>query len=74
MFPVVALLSSGYSCTVKCGSNLEGEPFPPHFQLKTLAKTVDGQRIGVDWFGNSKNILAKFGHTWKGSLYLALLE
>jgi hypothetical protein len=53
---------SGYSSTIICGSNAAGEPFPPHFQLKTLAQTVEGQRIGIDWFANSKSVLAQHGH------------
>jgi hypothetical protein len=32
-----------------------GDPYPPHFQLKTLAQTVGGQRMSVDWFANTKN-------------------
>ena len=52
---------SGYSSTIICGSNAAGEPFPPHFQLKTLAQTTEGQRMSVDWFQGAKNIRAKFG-------------
>ena len=52
---------NGYSSTIICGSNAAGEPFPPHFQLKTLAQTTEGQRLSVDWFTHSKNVVAKFG-------------
>jgi hypothetical protein len=38
-----------------------GDPYPPHFQLKTLAQTVVGQRLSVDWFVHTKNVLGKFG-------------
>jgi hypothetical protein len=37
-----AVNKSGYSATVICGSTAAGDPFPPHFQLKTLAQTVVG--------------------------------
>jgi hypothetical protein len=45
-----AVNKSGYSATVICGSTANGDPFPPHFQLKTLAQAVVGQRLSVDWF------------------------
>ena len=53
---------SGYSSTIICGSNAAGEPVPPHFQLKTMAKIDENQRLSVDWFLTTKNIIAKFGH------------
>ena len=53
---------SAYSATIICGSTASGDPFPPHFQLKTLAQTVEGQRLSVDWFSNTKNIIGKFGY------------
>jgi len=40
----------GYKTTVICGSTAAGEPIPPHFQLKTDAKTNEGQRVSVEWF------------------------
>jgi hypothetical protein len=44
-----AVNKSGYSSTIViCGSNAAGEPLPPHFQLKTLAKTEERQRMSVD--------------------------
>jgi hypothetical protein len=57
-----AVNKSGYSATVICGSTAAGDPFPPHFQLKTLAKTDSGQRLSVDWFTHTKNVLGTFGH------------
>jgi hypothetical protein len=39
---------SGYSATMICGSTAAGDPFPPHFQLKTLAQTAEGQRMSID--------------------------
>ena len=63
-----AVNKSGYSSTIICGSNAAGEPFPPHFQLKTLAQTEEGHRISVDWFRHSKNVLAKFGFKERKSL------
>jgi len=59
---------SGCSSTIICGSNAAGEPFPPHFQLKSMAQTDEGQRMLVDWFINSKNVIAKFGHHSQRSL------
>lgn len=53
---------SGYSTTIICGSNAAGEPVPPHFQLKTLSQTNDRERISVDWFSYSKEVVAQFGH------------
>jgi hypothetical protein len=57
----VAVNKSGYSATVICGSTAAGDPFPPHFQLKTLAQTVVGQRMSVDWFTHTKNVIGRFG-------------
>ena len=59
---------SGYSCTVICGSSAAGEPLPPHFQLKTTAQTADKEKISIDWFTHSKDVLAKFGHPEKKDL------
>jgi hypothetical protein len=36
-----AVNKSGYSATLICGSTASGDPLPVHFQLKTLAQTVD---------------------------------
>lgn len=72
--PAMTLLSSeisggataanktGYSATIICGSNAAGEPFPPHFQLKSMAQDPKDQRLSIDWFSNCKNVMAKFGH------------
>ena len=52
---------SGYSSTIICGSNAAGDPFPPHFQLKTMAQTEEGQRMSVNWFEKTHSVIAKFG-------------
>jgi len=52
----------GYKTTVICGSTTAGKPIPPHFQLKTDAKTDEGQRVSVDWFRYCPQIGGKFGH------------
>jgi len=52
----------GYKTTVICGSTAAGEPIPPHFQLKTDAKTDEGQRVSVDWFRYCPQIRGQFGH------------
>ena len=57
-----AVNKSGYSSTIICGSNAAGEPLPPHFQLKTMAQTNEKQRMSVEWFASTKNIIAQFGH------------
>jgi hypothetical protein len=56
-----AVNKSSYSSTIICGSTAAGEPYPPHFQLKTAAQTDEGQRLSVDWFVNCKNVVAKHG-------------
>lgn len=58
-----AVNKSGYSATVICGSTASGDPFPPHFQLKTLAQTDSGQRLSVDWFTHTKNVFGTFGYS-----------
>ena len=56
-----AVNKSGYSSTIICGSNAAGDPFPPHFQLKTMAQTEEGQRLSVDWFTHAKDVIGTFG-------------
>lgn len=51
---------SGYSATIICGSNAAGEPLPLHFQLRTLAKTDEGEWISVDWFAKVPYVRARF--------------
>ena len=58
---------SGYSSTIICGSNAAGEPVPPHFQLKTMAQSDDRQKMSVDWFSSTKNVVVQFGHRQKKS-------
>ena len=52
---------SGYSSTTICGSSAAGEPVPPHFQLKSLAKKDDGQRMNGNWFLNCADVNVEFG-------------
>jgi hypothetical protein len=56
-----AVNKSGYSAMVICGLTAAGDPFPAHFQLKTMAQTVEGQMISVDWFRNTKKVIGRFG-------------
>jgi hypothetical protein len=56
-----AVNKSGYSATVICGSTAAGDPYPPHFQLKTLAKTEAGQRMSVEWFRHTKDVYGTWG-------------
>lgn len=58
---------SGYSCTVICQLNMEGEPFPPHFQLKTLAKIVEGQHVFLLIGLVTLKTPLPSSATWKGS-------
>jgi hypothetical protein len=51
-----AVNKSGYSATLICGSTASGDPLPVHFQLKTLAQTVEGMRISIDWFRATKRV------------------
>ena len=60
---VTAVNKSGYSSTIICGSSAAGEAVPPHFQLKTMAKTEEKQRLSVDWFASTKSVAAQFGHS-----------
>jgi len=57
----VAANKSRYSSTVICGSSASGEAIPPHFQLKTLAKSDATTRISVNWFLHSASMVGKFG-------------
>ena len=59
---------SGYTSTIICGSNAAGEPYPPHFQLKSMAQTDEGQRLSVEWFRHSKNVIARHGFPIRMSL------
>jgi len=53
---------SSYKTTLIFGSTAAGEPIPPHFQFKTAAKTNEGQRMSIDWFGLCPHVRGKFGH------------
>jgi len=59
---------SGYSPTIICGSNAAGEALPPHFQLKTTAKTVSRERFNVGFLLHAQNANGKFGHNEVTSL------
>lgn len=59
---------SGYSSTIICGSNAAGEPYPPHFQLKSMAQTDALQRLSIEWFHHAKNIIARHGFPIRMSL------
>jgi hypothetical protein len=58
----VAINKSGYSATATCDSTAAGDPFPPHFQLKTLTQTVVGQRMSINWFTHTNNVFGRFGY------------
>jgi len=58
----VAANKSGYSSTVICGSNAAGEAIPPHFQLKNLAKSMETEKISMDWFVHAARVVGQFGH------------
>ena len=58
-----AVNKSGHTSTIICGSNADGEPFPPHFQLKTLAQSEERERTSIQWFVNCKDTIAQFGHS-----------
>jgi len=58
----MAANTAGYSSMVICGSSTSGEALPPHFQLKTLAKSDATMRISVDWFAHLARAVGKFGH------------
>jgi hypothetical protein len=60
-----AVNKSGYCCTIIFGSNAAGEPLPPHFQLKSTAKTAETQRMSSAWFANTHMILVQFGFNGK---------
>ena len=54
-----AVNKSDYSATIICGSSASGEPVPPHFQLKSMAQNPQDQRLSVDWFTSTKDVLCK---------------
>jgi hypothetical protein len=56
-----AVNKSGYSATMIFGSNAAGEPLPLHFQLKTLAKQAENQRMAITWFEKTQSVMVKFG-------------
>ena len=57
-----AASKSGYSPTIVCGSNALGEAIPPHFQLKTLAKSTARERFSVEFIARCKDVWGVFGH------------
>jgi hypothetical protein len=54
---------SSYSPTIICSVNAKGEALPPHFQLKTMAKTDAGERFSINFIANVKKVQGKFGFT-----------
>jgi hypothetical protein len=56
-----AVNKSGYSATIIFGSSAAGEPLPPHFQLKSTAKTAETQRMSSAWFQHTHSILVTYG-------------
>ena len=59
---------SSYSPTIICGSNAAGEAIPPHFQLKTAAKTSERERLNIDFIAGCHDIYGKFGFEEKRKL------
>jgi len=57
-----AASKSGYSPTIICGSNAEGEAIPPHFQLKTLATSSKRERFSIEFIARCKDVWGTFGH------------
>jgi len=53
---------SSYSPTIICGSNSAGEAIPPHFQLKTTAKTDSRERFNMSFLLHAHNVNVRFGH------------
>jgi len=56
-----AASKSGYSPTIICGSNALGEAIPPHFQLKTLAKSMAREHFSVEFIARCKDVWGVFG-------------
>ena len=54
---------SSYSPTIICGSNSAGKALPPHFQLKSTAKTDARERFNMSFLQHPHNVNAQFGHT-----------
>jgi hypothetical protein len=53
---------AGYACTFIGGSTAAGTPVPPHFQLKTAAKSVDREQIKTVILQHVKRVRGKFGN------------
>jgi len=51
----------GYSPTIICGSNAEGEAIPPYFQLKTLATSSKRERFSIEFIAKCKDDWGTFG-------------
>jgi hypothetical protein len=50
------------ACTIICGSNADGEPIPPHFQLPSKAKH-DNYKFNLEILDNMQTVNATFGHS-----------
>jgi len=58
-----AASKSGYTPTIICRSNSEGEALPPHFQLRTTPKESQREQFDVEFLVRCKDIWGCFGHT-----------
>ncbi len=69
-FPMAgkATLKSSLSLTMITGSTASGEPFPPHIQFMTKAKTNDTMQLDFDVVEHVPLVLGQFGckeeHAW----------
>jgi len=57
-----AASKSGYTPTIICGSNAEGEAIPPHFQLKSTAQSNARTRFSIEFIARCKDMWGTFGH------------
>lgn len=53
--------NGSHSPTIICGSNAAGEALPPHFQLKTLAKSDEDRRFSLHFAQRRKCVCGCFG-------------
>jgi len=57
-----AASKTSYTPTIVCGSNADGEAIPPHFQLKSAAKTATRERFSMEFIANCKDVYGQFGN------------
>ena len=53
---------SGYAATFIGGSTMSGYPVPPHFQVRSLAKTEAKRKLDKQLFTHMRKIRGKFGY------------